>query len=152
MARRGDGPRLPARRLVPSPAVSDPAELVRSYLQALSGDDPDLVARHVAEDFRNEHLSALGTGSNGRTDYRRRLPDFLAAFPERRYAIHRLAVAPGEPGGAVEVVVRYRFEATYDGHPVAVPGVAWFEVVGGVISSRVDTWDSLTFLRQTGQA
>ena len=49
-------------------------------------------------------------------------------------------------------LVDYRFTATYEGHPVEVPGVMWCSIEAGVIVRRTDTWDSLTFLRQTDQA
>lgn len=51
---------------------------------------------------------------------------------------------------AGDVVVRYRFAATYEDTPIDVPGVMWFDVVDGLIARRTDLWDSLTFLRQTG--
>ena len=50
-----------------------------------------------------------------------------------------------------ELAVRYRFEADYDGMQIEIPGVMWFSVRDDVITKRVDTWDSLTFLKQTGQ-
>ena len=54
-------------------------------------------------------------------------------------------------------VTRYRFRATYADGPVAdaaidIPGVMWFSVHDDQICTRVDVWDSLTFLQQTGQA
>ena len=42
--------------------------------------------------------------------------------------------------------------AVYDGRAIAIPGVMIFHVAGGRISSRLDVWDSLTFLRQAGLA
>ena len=50
-----------------------------------------------------------------------------------------------------DVVVRYRLTATYEGTAFEIPGVMWFSVRDDVITKRVDTWDSLTFLRQTNQ-
>lgn len=139
--------------------MSVATDVVNRYLAALGGDDPDLVASLVAEDFRNEHVSALGEQSDGREQYRRRLPRFMAEFADRRYSVERTveARAPGPPAGravdvgdTVEVVVRYRFHAVHDGHRIEVPGVMWFTVAGERITTRVDVWDSLTFLRQTG--
>ena len=43
------------------------------------------------------------------------------------------------------------FEADYGEHRVKIPGTQWFSVRDGVITRRVDSWDSLTFLEQTGQ-
>jgi hypothetical protein len=48
---------------------------------------------------------------------------------------------------------RFRqLEATHEGSPIAFPGVMWFEVSDRMIARRTDLWDSLTLLRQTGQA
>ena len=49
------------------------------------------------------------------------------------------------------VAVRYRFRADVDGHRIDIPGVMWFGVRDGLITRRIDTWDSLTFFRQTDQ-
>jgi len=47
--------------------------------------------------------------------------------------------------------VRYRLSADVDGHRIDIPGVMWFGVRDGLITRRIDTWDSLTFFRQTDQ-
>ncbi len=124
-------------------------ETVRRYMAAFATGDPDAVAGCVADDFVNEHLSELGSGCVGRTEYRRRLPDFLSTFAGARYEI--VTVAEISTAGAGDVVVRYRFRATYEGTPIDIPGVMWFEVRDGLVARRTDLWDSLTFLRQTGQ-
>ena len=49
------------------------------------------------------------------------------------------------------VAVRYRLSADVDGHRIDIPGVMWFGVRDGLITRRIDTWDSLTFFRQTDQ-
>ena len=46
----------------------------------------------------------------------------------------------------------YTLTATPDGHPVRIRGLMLCRVVDGRIAGRTDYWDSLTFLRQTGQA
>ena len=125
-------------------------DLVRSYLGAFASGDPDAVAACVTADFVNEHLSELGSGCEGRDEYRRRLPEFLSTFANARYTI--VTLADIATPGAGDVVVRYRFQATYNDAPIDIPGVMWFEVRDGLISRRADLWDSLTFLRQTGQA
>ena len=125
-------------------------DVVTSYLRSFSGNDPDAIAAHVSDGFRNEHQSELGTGCVGRDEYRRRLPHFLESFIDRVYSIDDIVVEKRE--SVKEVVVRYRFEATYGEQRVEIPGVMWFSVREGQIVRRVDTWDSLTFLRQTGQA
>jgi steroid delta-isomerase-like uncharacterized protein len=128
--------------------VDTRAAVVAKFLSALGSGDPDAVASCVTEDFVNEHLSELGEGCVGREEYRRRLPGFLSTFTDLRYTIVTLAVIPD----AGDVVVRYRFEATYEGTPIDIPGVMWFEIEDGRIAHRTDLWDSLSFLRQTGQA
>jgi ketosteroid isomerase-like protein len=131
----------------------DPKELATGYLAALGGDDPDAVIAFVAEDFRNEHFSALGATSVGRAEYGRRLPGFMASFRGRRYSVDDVVVeSRGGDAGAPEAVavVRYRLTADCDGGAIDIPGMMWLRVRGERIAHRIDCWDSLTFLRQTG--
>lgn len=130
--------------------MSLPVEIVTGYLGAFTRNDPEAIAGFVSSGFRNEHLSALGSSCVGRDEYRRRLPHFLTAFADRSYLIDDLVEQQHE--SSVEVVVRYRFVATYDGHAIEIPGVMWFSTSDGLITQRVDSWDSLTFLRQIGHA
>jgi steroid delta-isomerase-like uncharacterized protein len=130
--------------------VDSSGEIVRSYLSSFATGDADVVAACVTTDFANEHLSELGSGCVGREEYRRRLADFLSTFPDARYSIVTLAEIATPDAG--DVVVRYRFEATHDGTPIDIPGVMWFDVRDGLVARRTDLWDSLTFLRQTGQS
>ena len=128
-------------------------DIVRAYLASFASGNADAIAACVSEDFVNEHLSELGAGCAGRADYRQRLPAFLSTFVGARYEVVTLAeIAETSPPGSGDVVVRYRFEANYDGDPIDIPGVMWFEVSDDLIARRTDLWDSLTFLRQTGQA
>jgi len=53
---------------------------------------------------------------------------------------------------AGSVMAAYRMTGSHDGHPIDIHGVMAIEVADGLISSRTDYWDSLTFLTQTGQA
>jgi len=69
-------------------------------------------------------------------------PDRIAAFDD---------IVEQQRPSVTDVVVRYRFTATYEGTAFEIPGVMWFSVRDDVITKRVDTWDSLTFLRQTNQ-
>jgi predicted ester cyclase len=117
-----------------------------SYLASFASGDPDAVAAHVSADFVNDHRSALGASCQGRDEYRRRLPGFLAAFPGLHYEVLDL-VAEGD-----RVAVAYTLVAAPGGTTVRVPGAMFLTVAHGQISRRVDTFDSLTFLRQTGQA
>lgn len=121
-----------------------PRTIAERYLAALTAGDVGTVAALVAEDFVNEHTSAIGVGSVGREAYRARLPGFLGGFDGLRYDV----VETIEEGD--RVAVRYRLTARFDGHPVDVPGVMLIEVRDGLIARRTDVWDSLTFLRQTG--
>ncbi len=121
--------------------------VVRQYLDAFTSADPDAIAAVVTDDFVNEHLSELGSGCTGRDEYRRRLPGFLAMFAGARYVIEAIGAL-----GDTEVVARYRFQADYEGTPIDIPGVMWFDVRDDLIARRTDLWDSLTFLRQTGQS
>ena len=135
--------------------MSSPIDVVTGYLRAFSGSDPDDIASIVSDSFRNEHLSELGSGCTGRAEYRRRLPSFLASFGDRNYTVEDMVEQVRE--SSTDVVVRYRFQATYADGPVAdaaidIPGVMWFSVHDDEICTRVDVWDSLTFLQQTGQA
>ena len=128
-------------------------DAVRAYLASFASGDPDAVAACVTDDFVNEHLSELGSGCAGRDEYRRRLPGFLSTFAGARYSIVTLAVvAATDPAERGDVIARYRFEAAYEGTPIDIPGVMWFDVRDGLVARRTDLWDSLTFLRQTGQA
>jgi ketosteroid isomerase-like protein len=126
--------------------MTGPADVVRSYLASFGSRDPDVIAAHVAEGFVNDHASALGTSSQGRSEYRRRLPGFLAQMPDLHYDVTRAVTEGGW------VAAAYDLTATVDGHPVAVPGLMLCEVVDGLIARRTDYWDSLGFLRQTGAA
>ena len=123
-----------------------PTEVALAYLAAFSTGDPDAVASRVTGGFVNEHTAALGSGCEGRDEYRRRLPGFLGAFTGLRYEPER-TVAEG-----TTVVVPYRMTATSDGHPVDLRGVMVIDVDGDLVAKRTDYWDALTFLRQTGQA
>lgn len=127
--------------------MTGPTELIRSYLAAFATGDPDRVAEHVTAGFVNEHVAALGDGCSGRDEYRRRLPGFLGSFTGLRYEdVDVIGDGVGAPMAAT-----YRMRAVYEGHPIDLRGVMVFEVVGDLISRRSDYWDSLTFLRQTGQ-
>ena len=135
--------------------MRSPLDVALAYLDALGHDDPEAVAAHVADDFRNEHQSAIGSGCTGRDAYRERLPGFMASFPNREYTVIE-AIGPqtdsdGSSDGERAVAVRYRLGADVDGHRIDIPGVMWFGVRDGLITRRIDTWDSLTFFRQTDQ-
>lgn len=127
--------------------MSTSADVVTSYLDAFSRGDPDEISGFVAEVFHNEHLSSIASSCVGIDEYRRRLPNFLATFVDRSYAVLELV----EQGTAAhsQVVVRNDFTALYDGMPIDIPGVMWFTVEDGLITKRTDVWDSGIFMAQT---
>lgn len=120
-------------------------EIVLGYLAAFSTGDPQRVAGFVAEDFENVHRSALGTNSSGRSEYLSRLPGFLLQFSELSYEPEELVVEGGRAAAS------YLMRAKDRGMPVEIRGAMLFTVNDGLITRRVDFWDSLTYLRQIGQ-
>jgi ketosteroid isomerase-like protein len=143
--------RAGVRSAAMSDAIATPIDIVRRYLTGLSDGDVERVLYCVAEGFVNEHTSALGSSSEGREEYRRRLPDFLAQFEGLHYElVDTIYEAAGASAASGRVAARYRLTASFDGHAIDIPGVMLIEVEGGEIVRRTDVWDSLTFLRQTG--
>jgi limonene-1,2-epoxide hydrolase len=123
--------------------VLTPVEVVRSYLVSFASADPDRIAAHVADDFVNEHTSALGSGCVGRDAYLSRLPGFLTSMAGLVYDIESI-VADGN-----EVMAAYTMRARFQGDkPIVVRGVQRFTVAEGFIAHRTDYWDSLVFLLQ----
>ena len=96
--------------------------------------------------FENLHQSALGESCVGRETYRERLASFLSAFKGLDYELVD-TVTEGN-----RVVASYMMRAVHDGCAIEIPGVFVIVVADGLIRRRVDYFDSLTFLRQTGQA
>jgi hypothetical protein len=142
----------PPTRTATFAAMSSPRDIVTGYLDALGTDDPDRIASFVSPGFHNDHFSELGASCEGRDEYRRRLPNFLATFTDRSYEIDDLVAETRGP--VTDVVARYRFRAKFtdDGgitSTFTVPGVMWFVVEGSQITRRIDVWDSQTFVKQT---
>lgn len=133
-----------------APDPRPPAELALSYLRSFEAGDPDAIAAHVTVDFVNDHASALGSPCTGRDEYRRRLPGFLASMPGLRYE-------PGEPivdGDRVAAPYTLHARATTpagDEVPVEIRGVMLLRFEGDLVAERLDVWDALTYLRQTGR-
>jgi len=117
-------------------------DIALTYLASFAGGDPDAIAAHVTDGFVNEHAAALGSGSVGRDEYRRRLPAFLGDFAGLRYEPEDVVVEGDR------VVVTYRMTAAHAGGPIDLRGAMWLRVDGDRIAHRVDYWDALTFLRQ----
>ena len=127
-------------------APREPAAVAASYLASFATGDPAEVASHVSEAFSNVHTSALGSPSEGRAQYLHRLGDFLKTFVGLTYEAEEI-LADGD-----RVAAAYVMRAEVDGTPIEIRGVMRFTVRDGLIERRTDYFDSLTFLRQTGQA
>ncbi len=120
---------------------------VRGYLGSFLGRDPDAIAARVSDDFVNEHAAALGEGSRGRAAYRERLPGFLADMHELRYEIEDVIV------DGTRAAVAYTMHARWQGdRPISVRGVQRLRVTDGLITERVDYWDTADFLLQAEPA
>ena len=104
------------------------------------------MAAHVDDDFLNLHTSALASPSQGKAAYRERLADFLATFSGLAYEAVDIVVEGDRAAAA------YVMRADVDGTPIEIQGMMRLTIRGGLIERRVDYFDSLTFLRQTGQA
>jgi steroid delta-isomerase-like uncharacterized protein len=124
--------------------MSAAGDLCSRYLASFASGNPDTVAAFVTEDFVNEHTAALGSSCQGRDEYRRRLPGFIASMPGLRYEVQHV-IAEGD-----EVCAAYVLRATVNGREVAVRGMMHFSVRSGAIARRTDYWDSTVFLRQAG--
>lgn len=129
-----------------SDAAGATRAVAASYLASFASGDPAVVAAHVSDDFANVHTSALGSSSQGRTAYLERLVDFLATFSGLAYEAVDIVVEGDRAAAA------YVMRAVVDGTPIEIGGVMRLTIRGGLIERRVDYFDSLTFLRQTGQA
>ena len=122
-----------------------------SYLRSFQSGEPEAIAAHVTDGFVNDHASALGSPCTGRAEYLLRLPGFLTSMP----GLHYEADEPLVDGD--RVAAPYTLHATgtaLDGAvlPVSIRGVMLLRFEGDLIASRLDVWDALTYLRQTGQA
>ena len=100
----------------------------------------------MSDDFSNEHTSSLGSPSRGKAAYQERLADFLATFSGLTYEAADIIVEGDRAAAA------YVMRARVDGTPIEIQGIMRLTIRGGLIERRVDYFDSLTFLRQTGQA
>ena len=100
----------------------------------------------MSDGFVNQHTSALGSPSRGKAAYLERLADFLATFAGLAYEAVDIVVEGDRAAAA------YVMRAEADGTPIEIQGVMRLTIRGGLIERRVDYFDSLTFLRQTGEA
>ncbi len=126
--------------------ASNPATVVESYLASFATGDPATIAAHVTDDFLNVHTSALGSSCKGRAAYLDRLPQFLGIFLNLSYEVEEIVNQDDR------VCAAYMMRASVDGDPIVIRGVMRFVLRNSLISERIDYFDSLTFLQQTGQA
>ena len=124
--------------------MSTPADICRRYLESFATGDPDVVASFVSNDFVNEHTSALGSGCQGKDEYRRRLPGFIASMPGLSYEVES-QIAEGD-----QVANAYTLRARVNEREIAVRGMMRITVRDGLITDRTDYWDSKSFLQQAG--
>ncbi len=124
--------------------MSSPADICRRYLESFATGDPDVVASFVSEDFINEHTSALGSGCQGKDEYRRRLPGFIASMPGLIYEVES-QITEGD-----QVANAYTLRARVNEREIAVRGMMRITVRNGLITDRTDYWDSKSFLQQAG--
>lgn len=120
------------------------SDLIVSYLHSFSKANPALVASHVTSDFINRHLSILGAGCEGKEVYEQRLADFFGSFQGIAYQVSSV-VADSRIGAA-----QYVMTFSVGDKPISISGMMWFEFKGKLISKRIDCWDSLNYLMQTG--
>lgn len=122
------------------------ADVARSYLASFSTANPDEIAAHVSDDFVNEHTAALGSGCVGKDAYRSRLPSFLEDMTDLQYDVEQL-ITQGN-----EVAAFYTMTARWKGtESISVRGVKRLRITDGLITHRIDYWDSAVFLTQVSQ-
>jgi ketosteroid isomerase-like protein len=119
-------------------------ELVLSYLNAFKTGDPEVVAKHVSDDFENIQVGVLGTGCKGRKTYCQRLEKFLKDFVDLEYHIELLIVEDSA------VAARYRMTFSQSDKQIEIPGVMIFEISDDQIAVRRDYWDGMSYELQTG--
>lgn len=120
------------------------SELVESYLASFSSADPEQIAKHVADDFENNQMSALGEGCQGKETYKTRLAEFLSNFADLFYLVEDMIIEGDR------VAVAYKMNAKEDGSGIEIHGVMLLTIVDGLIAKRSDYWDSLTYQLQVG--
>ncbi len=121
------------------------ADIALRYMASFETGDVDAIASNVTEDFVNIQTGALGKGCVTRETYRERLTGFLSGFKGLRYTVTTV-IEQGEV-----VAIAYNMTAMSDGHPIDIPGVMLIVVRDGLVASRQDFWDGVTFLEQTKQ-
>lgn len=124
--------------------MSIPLERCTAYLEAFASGNPDNISQHVADNFVNEHTSALGSSCSGKDEYRKRLPEFISSMPGLRYQIENIV------GDERHVWAAYTLSTRLNEREIAIRGAMHFEVSNDLIVRRVDYWDSQVFKDQAG--
>lgn len=121
------------------------ADIALRYMASFETGDAGAIAANVTEDFVNTQTGALGKGCVTRATYRERLTAFLIGFMDLRYT----------PVDIIEqndrVAITYKMTAINNGCPIEIPGVMVLTIRDGLVASRQDYWDGVTFLEQTKQ-
>jgi steroid delta-isomerase-like uncharacterized protein len=125
---------------------------VERYLEALNRHDADAVAACVAENFFNEHTSALGHTLRGRAAYRERLDEFLGQFRDLHYEVEDWIVDDDRAAVPYTMSCTYLRDSDGEPAPVTIRGMFRFRVLDELIVHRVDYWDSNEFTRQVRPA
>lgn len=122
--------------------------ICRNYLESFATGDADLVASFVADGFINEHTAALGSSCEGKDEYRRRLPNFMASMPGIRYEVEQQVVDLTTS----TVANAYTLHAHVNERDCVVRGLLRIQIdpSTGLIINRTDYWDSKVFLTQAG--
>ena len=121
------------------------ADIALQYLASFETGNVDAIASNVTDDFVNIQTGALGKGCETRETYRERLIGFLSGFKDLRYTATKV-IEQREM-----VAIAYDMTATSGGHAIDIPGVMIIVVRDGLVASRQDFWDGVTFLEQTKQ-
>lgn len=131
----------------PDGPKSASGEVALAYIVALNTHDPEQIAALVADDFVNEHTSALGSSLIGRDAYKARLPSFLASFEGLRYEVEDVIVDDARVALPYTLTARCR-GSDGESRPILIRGMFRFRIEHGLIAHRVDYWDSKVYETQ----
>jgi len=133
----------------------DTIGLIKDYYAAFNRGDWSAMLACVADDV--VHDLNQGASEHGREAFRAFLARMDRCYAEQLHDIVVLADAEGTRAGA-EYVVHGRYKATDDGLPPAtgqayvLPGGAFFEIRGGLITRVTNYYNLQDWLRQVGVA
>lgn len=133
----------------------DTIGLINDYYAAFNRGDWGAMLACMADEV--VHDLNQGASEHGREAFRAFLARMDRCYAEQLHDIVVLADAEGARAGA-EYVVRGRYKATDDGLPPAtgqayvLPGGAFFEIRGGLITRVTNYYNLQDWLRQVGAA